>query len=109
MGNYLNILLAVLILVIVTVVSSTYFYKKGQRDTWELAQQLVPLEKGDIYLCVEKTGVKGVPYLTVMEISQATKDKSLDQKELRFHLQLALNKTNLKEYNEKYRKGKSAP
>ncbi len=106
MGKHLNTILALLILIIVTAVCSTYFYKKGQEDTWELAQQLVPLNKGDIYLCVEKTGARGVGYLTVMEISKATKDKSIDQRELRFRLQLALNKTNLQEYNNKYRGGK---
>jgi uncharacterized protein YpmB len=106
MGKYLNGIIALLILIIVTAVCSTYFYKKAQKDTWELAQQLVPLSKGEVYLCVEKTGAKGVDYLTVMEISAATKDKSIDQRELRFRLQLALNKTNLQEYNDKYRGGK---
>lgn len=105
MGKHLNSILAILILIIVTAVCSTYFYKKGQEDTWKLAQQLVPLSKGEIYLCVEKTGAKGVDYLTVMEISKATKDKTLDQRELRFRLRLALNKTSLQEYNDKYRDG----
>ena len=89
---------------------STYFYKKGhkigQENTWKLAQQLVPLQKGEIYLCVERAGAKGVNYLTVQEVSDATKDKSIDQRELRFRLNLALNGTNLQEYNEKYRGGK---
>ena len=106
MGKYLNSILAVLIFLIVTAVCSNFFYKKGQEDTWELAQQLVPLEKGEIYLCVERTGAKGVSYLTVQEMSEATKDKSIDQRELRFRLNLALNGTNLKEYNDKYRGGK---
>ena len=106
MGKYLNSILAVLILIIVTAVCSTFFYKRGQESTWNLAQQLVPLNKGDIYLCVEKTDVNGFSYLTVMEISEATKDKSLDQRELRFRLKLALNKMSLQEYNNKYRGGK---
>ena len=106
MGKYVNGILAVLIVIIITAVCSTYFYKQGQKDTWELAQQLVPLEKGEIYLCVERTGAKGVNYLTVQEISKAAKDKSVDQRELRFRLNLALNGTNLQEYNDKYRGGK---
>lgn len=106
MGKYINSILAILILIIVTAVCSTYFYKKGQKSSWELAQQIVPLEKGEIYLCVEKAGSKGVSYLTVQEISNAAKDKSIDQRELRFRLNLALNGTNLQEYNNKYRGGK---
>ena len=106
MGGYLNNIIAILILIIVTTVCSTYFYKKGQKDTWALAQQLVPLEKGEIYLCVERAGAKGVGYLTVQEVSSATKDKSIDQRELRFRLNLALNGKSLKEYNDKYRGGK---
>lgn len=106
MGGLINSILAIVILVIVTAVSSTFFYKKGQESGWELAQQLIPLKKGEIYLCVEETGAKGVPYLTVQEISKATKDSRHDQRELRFRLKLALNKTNLQEYNDKYRGGK---
>jgi len=106
MGRHLNSIIALLILVIVTAVSSTYFYQKGQSDTWVLAQQLVPLEKGEIYLCVERTGAKGVNYLTIQEISEAAKDKSLNQKELRFRLSLALDGMNLQEYNNKFRDGK---
>jgi hypothetical protein len=106
MGKYLNSILAVLILIIVTAVCSTFFYKQGQEAGWELAQQLVPLEKGELYLCVEKTGAKGVSYLTVQEISAATKDKSLNQKELRFRLNLARDGMNLQEYNDQYRGGK---
>lgn len=106
MAKHLNSFLALLILIIVTVVCSTFFYKKGQEDTWDLAQQLVPLQKGEIYLCVERSGAKGVSYLTVQEISMATKDKSLNQKELRFRLNLAQDGMNLQEYNDKYRGGK---
>lgn len=106
MGRYLNSILALLILIIVTAVCSTYFYKKGQADTWELAQQLVPLQKGEIYLCVERTGAKGVNYLTVQEISEAARDKSINQKELRFRLSLAFDGMNLQQYNDKYRGGK---
>ena len=106
MGKYLNVIIAIVILIIVTAVCSNFFYKKGQESAWEVAQQLVPLEKGEIYLCVEKTDVNGVNFLTVQEISEATKDKNIDQRELRFRLNLALNGTNLKEYNNKYRGGK---
>ena len=102
MGNLTNTIIAILILVIVSAVCSTFFYKKGQRDAWELSQQLVPLEKGEIYLCVERTGANGLGYLTVQEISQATRDKNVDQRELRFRLNLALKAMNLREYNEKY-------
>lgn len=106
MGNLTNTVIALLILIIVSAVCSTFFYKKGQKDAWELSQQLVPLEKGEIYLCVEKAGTKGVSYLTVQEISQAAKDKAVDQRELRFRLNLALNGISLQEYNDKYRGGK---
>jgi hypothetical protein len=106
MGKYLNVILAILILVIVTAVCSTFFYKKGQESAWELSKQLIPLNKGDLYLCVEKTDTIGVSFLTVQEISSATKDKNIDQRELRFRLNLALNGTNLQEYNKKYRSGK---
>ena len=106
MGNLTNTIIAILILVIVSAVCSTFFYKKGQKDAWELSQQLVPLEKGEIYLCVEKVGAKGISYLTVQEISEATKDKSHNLKELHFKLSLAQNGTNLKQYNEKFRGGK---
>jgi hypothetical protein len=103
MGNLTNNIIAILILVIVSAVCSTFFYKKGQKDAWELSQQLVPLEKGEIYLCVEKAGAKGVSYLTVQKIDQAIGDKDIDQRQLRFRLNLALKGMNLKEYNEKYR------
>ena len=106
MANLTNTIIAILILVIVSAVCSTFFYKKGQKDAWELSQQLIPMEKGEIYLCVERTGDKGVSYLTVQEISKAVRDKSIDQRELRFRLNLALNSKSLKEYNEKYRGGK---
>jgi hypothetical protein len=101
MGKYLNIIIAIVILVIVTAVCSNFFYKKGQESTWEVAQQLVPLEKGEIYLCVEKTDVNGVKFLTVQEISNAVKDNSHNQRELRFRLNLALKTMNIKEYYEK--------
>lgn len=106
MGKYLNVMIAIVILVIVTAVCSHYFYKKGRDDTWALAQQLVPLEKGEIYLCVERTDANGVSFLTVQEISEAAKDKSINQKELRFRLNLARDGMNLQEYNDKYRDGK---
>ena len=106
MGKYLNSILAVLILLIITAVCSNFFYKKGQESAWEVSKQLVPLEKGEIYLCVERAGAKGVSYLTVQEISRAVNDDSLEQKELRFRLKLALNGKNLQEYNDKYRGGK---
>ena len=106
MGKYLNIIISIVILVIVTAVCSNFFYRKGQENSWEMAQQLVPLSQGEIYLCVEKTDANGVSFLTVQEISKASKDKSLDQRELRFRLKLALNRTNLQEYNDKYRGGK---
>ena len=101
MGKYLNVIIAIVILVIVTAVCSNFFYKKGQESAWEVAQQLVPLEKGEIYLCVEKTDVKGVKFLTVQEISNAVKDNSHNQRELRFRLNLALKTMNIKEYYEK--------
>jgi len=104
MGNLINAILVLLIVVIVSAVSSTYFYKKGQEQAWELSKQLVPLEKGEIYLCVEREGAKGVSYLTVQEISEATKDKSIDQKELQFRLSLARDGLSLKEYNQRYRR-----
>ena len=106
MGRYLNTILAVLILIIVTAVCSTFFYKKGQENAWKAAQQLVPLNKDEIYLCVEKSGANEVRYLTVLEISEATRDKSINQKELRFRLNLARDGMNLQEYNDKYRGGK---
>ena len=79
-----------------------FFYKKGKKDAWQLSQQLVPLQKGEIYLCVERTGAKGVGYLTVQEIGEATRDERLDQRKLRYQLNLALKAMNLREYNEKY-------
>lgn len=106
MDKYLNIVLALLILIIVTAVCSTFFYKKGQKNAWELSQQLLSLNKGNIYLCVEKTDANGFNYLTVKEISKAINDDSIEQKELRFRLKLALNGKNLQEYNDKYRGGK---
>ena len=106
MGKYLNVIIPIVILVIVTAVCSNFFYRKGQENSWAMAKQLVPLEKGELYLCVEKTDVNGVSFLTVQEISKAARDKSIDQRELRFRLNLALNGTNLKEYNNKYRGGK---
>ncbi len=106
MGNTTNTIIAILILIIVSAVCSTFFYKKGQKDAWELSQQLVPLKKGEIYLCVERAGAKGVNYLTVQEISQAARDKNVDQRELIFRLKLALNGKSLQEYNDMYRGGK---
>ena len=103
MGKYLNVIIAIVILIIVTAVCSNYFYKKGQESAWEVAQQLVPLEKGEIYLCVEKNDVNGVKFLTVQEISNAVKDNSHNQRELRFRLNLALKTMNIKEYYEKNR------
>lgn len=107
MGGLLNNIIAILILIIVAAVCSTFFYKKGQESGWELAKQLVPVEKGEIYLCVERTDSKGVNYLTVEEISKATRNKDYNQRELRFRLNLALNGMNLQEYNNKYRDGKT--
>lgn len=106
MAKYLNIIIAIVILIIITAVCSNFFYKKGQESGWETAQQLVPLKNGELYLCVEKTDANGVSFLTVQEISKAARDKNIDQRELRFRLNLALNGTNLKEYNDKYRGGK---
>ena len=106
MGNLLNTIIAILILVIVSAVCSTYFYKKGQEDGWELAKQLIPLEKNELYVAVERTGAKGVPYLTVQQLSKAAKDRSLDQRELRFRMNLARDGVSLQEYNDKYRGGK---
>ena len=106
MGKYLNVIIAIVILVIVTAVCSNFFYKRGQESAWEIAQQLVPLEKGEIYLCVEKTGAKGVNYLTVQKVSQATRDRSLDQGELQFRISLARDGLSLEEYNRKYRNSK---
>ncbi len=106
MDKYLNIILALLILIIVTAVCSTFFYKKGQESAWELSQQLLSLEKGSIYLCVEETGANGVSFLTVQEISEATKDKNHDQRKLRYRLNLALIDLNVRQYNDKYRGGK---
>ena len=102
MGKYLNLIIAVVILVIVTAVCSTFFYKQGQKNAWKVAQQLVPLQKGELYLCVEKTDANGVSFLTVKEISEAAKDKSLNQKEL-VQVKIALNGMSLQEYNNKYR------
>lgn len=106
MGKYLNFILAILILVIVTAVCSTFFYKKGQESAWQLSKQLIPLNKGDLYLCVEKTDGNGVSYLTVQEISEATTNRNVNQKELRFRLNLARDGMSLQEYNNRYRGGK---
>ena len=103
MGKYLNVIIAIVILVIVTAVCSNFFYKKGQEDTWKVAQQLLPLKKGEIYLCVERAGANGVTFLTVQEISEAANDKSFNQRELRYRLNLALKAMNLREYNEKHK------
>jgi hypothetical protein len=106
MGKYLNVIIAIVILVIVTAVCSNFFYRKGQKNAWKMAQQLVPLEKGELYLCVEKIDVNGVSFLTVQEISAATRNKSIDQRELRYRLNLALRGMNLREYNKKNSKTK---
>jgi hypothetical protein len=106
MGGYLNNIIAILILIIITAVCSTFFYKKGQENGWDLAKQLVPLEKGEIYLCVEETDANGVSFLTVKPAGKVTRDKNIDQRELRFRLNLALNGKTLQEYNDKYREGK---
>ena len=74
MGKYLNVIIAIVILVIVTAVCSNFFYRKGQENSWAMAQQLVPLSEGEIYLCVEKTDTNGVSFLTVQEISKAAKN-----------------------------------
>ena len=108
MGKYLNVIIAIVILVIVTAVCSSFFYRKGQEDAWAAAQQLVPLEEGEIYLCMERTGTQGVSYLTVEEISKAIKSQEYDQRELRFRLNLALIGMNRKEYYEKYKNGKKS-
>ena len=105
MDKYLNVIIAIVILVIVTVVCSNFFYKKGQENAWETAKQLVPLREGEIYLCIEKTDANEVSFLTVQEISEATKDKSLDQKTLRYRLNLALIDLNVQQYNEKKKDG----
>ena len=108
MGKYLNVIIAIVILVIVTAVCSNFFYRKGQENSWAMAQQLVPLEKGEIYLCVEKADANGVSFLTVQEISQAANDESFNQRELRYRLNLALKAMNLREYNEKNKGEKKA-
>ena len=105
MNKYLNVIIAIVILVIVTAVCSNFFYKKGQENAWETAKQLVPLREGEIYLCIEKTDANEVSFLTVQEISEATKDKSLDQKTLRYRLNLALIDLNVQQYNEKKKDG----
>ena len=101
MGKYLNVIITIVILVIVTAVCSNFFYKKGQENAWETAKQLVPLSEGEIYLCVEKTDANGVSFLTVQEISEATKDKSHNQRKLRYRLNLALVDLNVRQYKEK--------
>jgi hypothetical protein len=107
MGKYLNVIIAIVILVIVTAVCSTFFYKQGQKNAWELSQQLMPLHKGSIYLCVEETGGNGVSFLTVKELHQAVKEGSLSQQELKLRMKIALNGMSFKEYQEKYGAGKS--
>lgn len=106
MGKHLNVIIAIIILVIVTAVCSNYFYRKGQESAWKVAQQLMPLAKGEIYLCVEKSDDNGVKFLTVQKVSQATRDRSLDQGELQFRLSLARDGLSLEEYNRKYRNSK---
>jgi hypothetical protein len=106
MGKYLNVIIAIVILVIVTAVCSTFFYKMGQENAWKLSQQLMPLHKDSIYLCVEETGGNGVNFLTVKELHQAVKDGALTQQELKLRMKIALNGMSLKEYNEKYGTGK---
>ena len=105
MGKYLNVIIAIVILVTVTAVCSNFFYRKGQENGWKLATQLVPLKKGEIYLCVEQTGAKGVSFLTTQEINKAVVDKRHNSRKLRLQLDLALEAMNLKEYNEKYHNG----
>lgn len=105
MGKSWNIILEIGLVIFLIAVFSYFFYRKGQDDGWQLAQQLVPLKKGEIYYCIEQTGAKGVPYLTVVELGKAARDRSLDQKDLRFRLSLAQNNMTLKEYNDKYRPG----
>lgn len=110
MGGLINSIIAILIVAIITAVSSTFFYKKGmqagQESGWQLSKQLIPLKKGELYLSVEQTDANGLSFLSVQEISQAIKDKNINQRELRFRLNLALNGMNLQEYNDKYRGGK---
>ena len=103
MGNLLNAIIAILILIIVSAVCSTYFYKKGQESGWELAKQLIPIEKGEIYLAVEKSDANGVKFLTVQKIYEAVIDNAHNSRKLRLKLDLALEAMNQKEYNEKYR------
>ena len=106
MGGYLNNIIAVLILIIITAVCSNFFYKKGQKNTWELSKQLIPLEKNELYVAVEKTDANGVSFLSVQQLSKAVKDKDLDQRELRFRMNIARDGVSLQEYNDKYRGGK---
>lgn len=106
MGKSLNVILAICIVAVIVAVASTYFYRKGQESGWQLAQQLIPLEQGELYYCVEQTGAKDVPYLTVIELGKAARNKSLDQKDLRFRMSLAQNNMTLKEYDDKYRPGR---
>ncbi len=102
MGKYLNVIIAIVILVIVTAVCSTFFYKQGQKNAWKLSQQLLSLEKDNIYLCVEETGGNGVNYLTVKELSAALKGKHISQQELKLRMKIALNGMSLQEYNQKF-------
>jgi hypothetical protein len=106
MGKYLNVIIAIVILVIVTAVCSTFFYKQGQKNAWALSQQLLPLHEGSIYLCVEEVGANGVSFLTVKELHQAVNDGTLSQQELKLRMKIALNGMSLKEYNAKYGTGK---
>jgi len=101
MGKYLNLIIAIVILLIVTAVCSNFFYRKGQENAWSLAKQLVPLEKGEIYLCVERTDVNGFSFLSTREINQAIEDKDSDLQDLKSRLSLALSAIKREEYNEK--------
>ena len=101
MDKYLNVIIAIVILVIVTAVCSNFFYKKGQENAWGLAKQLVPLEKGEIYLCVELTDANGFSFLSTREINQAIEDKDSDLQDLKSRLSLALSAIKREEYNEK--------
>jgi hypothetical protein len=105
MSNLLNAIILFLIVVIVSAVCSTFFYKKGQESAWAVAEQLVPLEKDEIYLAVEKTDANGVEYLTVQEISQAIKTQGIAPKELKLRMKIALNGMSYKEFNQEFRGG----
>jgi hypothetical protein len=106
MGNIFNTIIAILILIIVSAVCSTFFYKKGQESAWGLSKQLIPLEKNELYVAVEKKDANGVEFLTVQQLSEAAKDKNIDQRELRFRMNLAMDGVSLHEYQNKYKGGK---